>query len=83
MICRSRLHAIGISGPEPVVRLPTGDPVLIKQYLDIGARTLLIPMVETQAQAAERVRATRYPPRVIRGVGAALARASRWSRRAE
>jgi 4-hydroxy-2-oxoheptanedioate aldolase len=36
-------------------------------------------MVETAAQAARIVAATRYPPRGIRGVGAALARASRWN----
>jgi 4-hydroxy-2-oxoheptanedioate aldolase len=35
--------------------------------------------VETGEQAARIVAATRYPPRGIRGVGAALARASRWN----
>ncbi|MFT4507154.1 4-hydroxy-2-oxoheptanedioate aldolase [Caballeronia sp. 15711] len=63
-----------------VVRPPVGDTVLIKQYLDLGAQTLLIPMVESAEQAAAIVRATRYPPRGIRGVGSALARSSRWNR---
>ena len=71
-----QLQAIAPTASHPVVRLPVGDVVLIKQALDIGAQTLLIPMVETAEQAAELVRATRYPPRGIRGVGAALARAS-------
>jgi 4-hydroxy-2-oxoheptanedioate aldolase len=53
--------------------------VLIKQLLDIGAQTLLVPMVDSAAQAAELVRAMRYPPSGIRGVGSALARASRWN----
>ena len=44
-----------------------------------GAQTLLIPMVESAEQAACIVAATRYPPAGIRGVGSALARASRWN----
>ncbi|OHD20470.1 MAG: hypothetical protein A2Y38_06750 [Spirochaetes bacterium GWB1_59_5] len=47
--------------------------------LDLGAQTLLVPMVDTGEQAAAVVvTATRYPPDGIRGVGAGLARASRW-----
>jgi 4-hydroxy-2-oxoheptanedioate aldolase len=64
----------------PVVRLPVGDPVLVKQFLDIGAGNLLVPMVDTAEQAPALVRATRYPPRGARGVGSALARASGWNR---
>lgn len=63
----------------PVVRLPMGEVWAIKQVLDIGAQTLLIPMVESAEQARELVRATRYPPHGIRGSGAALARASHFS----
>jgi 4-hydroxy-2-oxoheptanedioate aldolase len=66
-------------GPSaPVVRLPDGDPAKIKQALDIGAQTLLIPMVESAGQAELLVRATRYPPQGFRGVGSALARASQF-----
>jgi len=63
---------------QPVVRVPVGDTALIKQFLDIGAQTLLVPMVETAAQAAQLVQAMRYPPDGIRGMGSALARSSRW-----
>ncbi|QCO57783.1 2-keto-3-deoxy-L-rhamnonate aldolase (plasmid) [Pseudorhodobacter turbinis] len=67
-------------GPSaPIVRLPIGDPVMIKQALDIGAQTLLIPMVDSAEQATDLVRATRYPPEGVRGVGSALARASEFS----
>jgi 4-hydroxy-2-oxoheptanedioate aldolase len=76
----SQLQAIGGYDVEPVVRLPIGDSVLVKQYLDIGARSLLVPMVESGAQAEALVRATRYPPDGIRGVGSAIGRASRWNR---
>ncbi|BBZ77112.1 2,4-dihydroxyhept-2-ene-1,7-dioic acid aldolase [Mycolicibacterium anyangense] len=65
---------------EVVVRPPAGDAVYIKQLLDIGVQNLIIPMVDTPEQAAHVVAATRYPPRGIRGVGSALARASRWNR---
>lgn len=61
-----------------VVRVPTGNDVLIKQYLDLGAQTLLVPMVESAEQAAQIVQACRYPPAGIRGVGGS--RAGRWGR---
>ena len=76
----AQLQAVAAYPVEPVVRLPVGDTVLVKQMLDIGARTLLVPMIETAAQAAEMVRATRYPPDGVRGVGSAIGRASRWNR---
>lgn len=68
------------AGPSlPVVRLPDGNSTAIKQALDIGVQNLMIPMIETAEQAVAAVRATRYPPQGFRGVGSALARASRFS----
>ncbi len=64
---------------HPIVRPVHGSVELIKQYLDIGAQTLIIPMVESAEQARRMVAATRYPTRGIRGVGSAAARASRWN----
>ncbi|MCY7317471.1 MAG: HpcH/HpaI aldolase/citrate lyase family protein [Ramlibacter sp.] len=65
-----------------IARVPVGHghagTTLIKQYLDLGIQTLLVPMVDTPQQAAELVRAMRYPPSGIRGMGGA--RASRWGR---
>lgn len=61
---------------EPVIRLPVGETWMIKQVLDIGCQTVLVPMVDSAAQAQELARAMRYPPIGIRGVGSALARAS-------
>ena len=76
----SARHALpaGDTSAHAVVRLPTGDTTLIKQNLDLGAQTLLVPMVDTAEQAAQLVLGTRYPPEGIRGMGSALARASRW-----
>ena len=62
-----------------MVRLRDDDPARIKQILDAGAQSLLIPMIETAAQAEAAYRATRYPPQGFRGVGSSLARASRFS----
>jgi 4-hydroxy-2-oxoheptanedioate aldolase len=62
-----------------VIRPVIGDTALIKQVLDIGVQTLLVPMVESAEQARELVRAIHYPPNGVRGVGSALARASRWN----
>jgi len=79
---RSVLQQLQAIQPYPahgVVRTVSDDAAVLKQYLDIGAQTVLIPMVETADQAARAVAATRYAPRGIRGVGSALARASRWN----
>jgi 4-hydroxy-2-oxoheptanedioate aldolase len=65
---------------QVMVRPPVNDTALIKQYLDLGAQNLLIPMVNSAAEAEAAVAATRYPPHGVRGVGSALARASRWNR---
>lgn len=76
----SQLQAAAGQPSHAVVRLPVGETWMIKQALDIGAQTLLIPMVESRAQAEAAARACFYPPRGIRGVGASLARASNYNR---
>lgn len=67
---------------QPLARLPVGDAALVKQYLDLGVQTLLIPMVDTPEQAAGLVQACRYPQDDGKGGirGMAGARASRWGR---
>jgi len=75
----AQLQAVAPYPSQALIRPVIGDSALIKQLLDIGAQTLLVPMVESAAQALELVRAMRYPPQGIRGVGSALARASRWN----
>ncbi|MEZ5538017.1 MAG: 4-hydroxy-2-oxoheptanedioate aldolase [Thiolinea sp.] len=75
----AQLQAISGTPSHPVVRLADGNPTTIKQFLDIGAQSLLIPMVETAEQAQALVRAITYPPTGMRGVGTALARAARWN----
>lgn len=74
-----QLQAIAPYPSQPIIRPVVGDTALIKQVLDIGVQTLLVPMVESAEQARELVRAITYPPHGVRGVGSALARASRWN----
>jgi 4-hydroxy-2-oxoheptanedioate aldolase len=81
---RSTLEQLQVLAAYPdidvVVRPPVADPVLIKRLLDIGAQNIIVPMIDGPAEAAAAVGATRYPPAGVRGVGSALARASRWNR---
>lgn len=76
---QAQLRAIDNTPSHPIVRLVEGNTSLIKQVLDAGAQTLLIPMVETAEQAKQLVAAIHYPPKGVRGVGTALARAARWN----
>lgn len=76
----AQLYAMSAYPVSPVVRPPYGDTVLIKQYLDLGAQNLLIPMVDSADHAAELARAVEYPTTGVRGVGSALARSARWNR---
>lgn len=76
----------GYPGTHPIARVPLGHghvgEMLIKQYLDLGATTLLIPMVDTAEQARAVVQAARYPQDNGQGGirGMAGARASRFGR---
>lgn len=71
-----QLQAVAPFDVEPVARVPVGDPAIIKQYLDIGFSSLLVPMVESAEQAKHIVASTRFPPIGIRGVASATSRAS-------
>ncbi|WP_171027527.1 HpcH/HpaI aldolase/citrate lyase family protein [Pseudarthrobacter sp. NamE2] len=76
----AQLQAISAYPVHTMVRPPVNDTVVIKQYLDLGVQNLLLPMVNSVAEAEAAVAATRYPPQGVRGVGSALARAARWNR---
>ncbi|MDD7836242.1 MULTISPECIES: aldolase/citrate lyase family protein [Paenarthrobacter] len=75
-----QLHSVSGYPVQIMVRPPVNDPVVIKQYLDLGVQNLLVPMVNSAMEAEAAVAAVRYPPLGVRGVGSALARASRWNR---
>lgn len=77
----AQLRAIGPNS-QPVVRLRDTERSRIKQVLDLGAQSLLLPMIETAEQAHDAVHSVLYPPLGVRGVGSSLARASGYGRNA-
>jgi len=64
-------HIIATQGSDvtAIVRVPSHDPAIIKTVLDIGADGIIVPNVRNAAEAADAVRACRYPPQGIRGYG--------------
>ena len=76
---QTHLQAIAPYGVPALVRPAEGRTALLKQLLDVGAQTLLVPMVNTAQQARQLVRDVRYPPQGIRGLGTSMARAARWN----
>jgi 4-hydroxy-2-oxoheptanedioate aldolase len=76
---QNQLDAMLAGTTEPIVRPAWNDTVLIKRYLDIGARTLLIPYVQNAEEAKRAIAATRYPPQGVRGVSGCT-RANRYGR---
>lgn len=80
---RTTLHnmqAIQSHNVPTIVRIPSADPIKIKQLVDAGAQCILAPMIESADQAELIAKAMRYPPVGFRGVGTALARAAQWNR---
>jgi 4-hydroxy-2-oxoheptanedioate aldolase len=75
----AQVQAIG-SRTSVVVRPPVGEVRMIKQLLDLGVQTILVPMIESADHAAQMVKAMHYPPVGMRGVGATIARASDYGR---
>ncbi len=63
------LQAVCTTDTIPLVRIPCQDVVFIKRALDLGAYGLIVPQVESAAEAEAVVRATRYPPRGFRSWG--------------
>ncbi len=77
---RDQLQVITASPSHAVVRVPSVDVVAVKQVMDAGAQTILVPIVNTAADAAMMAGAMRYPPAGIRGNGAGVARVSGYGR---
>jgi len=64
----AQLQAMRGGTAEPVFRVPWNDMVIIKRSLDAGARTIIVPFVQSVEEARRAVAAARYPPRGVRGV---------------
>jgi 4-hydroxy-2-oxoheptanedioate aldolase len=78
-LVQNQLDAMLAGTAEPIVRPAWNDTVLIKRYLDIGSRTLLIPYVQNADEARRAAAAVRYPPHGVRGVSGCT-RANRYGR---
>ena len=76
----AQLQAIAGYDAAAAVRPHIGETHVIKQILDLGCQTLIVPMVESGEQAEMLVCSMRYPPHGIRGVGGAGARVTRFSK---
>src|SRR6187402_1576817 len=56
------IRAAQVTDMTAVIRVPSNDPIFLKRILEVGADSLMIPQIETAAEAKAAVRACRYPP---------------------
>jgi 2-dehydro-3-deoxyglucarate aldolase len=67
------IRTASLLGAAPLVRLSVNDPIQAKRVMDAGATGVIVPMVNSPAEAAAAVAAIHYPPTGKRGVGLARA----------
>ncbi|MEM9319550.1 MAG: aldolase/citrate lyase family protein [Pseudomonadota bacterium] len=79
----TQLRVLAGTKAEPIIRVPAAEAWMLKQVLDLGVQNVMVPMIETADQAQAVVRACRYPPDGIRGVGAMVARAGGYGARTD
>lgn len=70
------MQAMSATPASPIIRVPWNDPVMLKRALDIGVEGVMIPAVNSAAEAEAAVAACRYPPRGRRGAAYGLTRAA-------
>ena len=68
MTLLSQLQAVSAYDIVPFARAPWNDFVTIKRILDTGVQGLLVPYVNSAQEAAEAVKACKYPPEGFRGI---------------
>lgn len=67
------IRVIDLCGVTPLARVASNDATHIKRVMDAGAHGVIVPMVNSKAEAEQAVAAVYYPPRGRRGVGLARA----------
>lgn len=72
-LAQELVRVIDLAGNVPLVRVGDNDQNLIKRVMDAGAHGVIVPMVNSRAEAEKAVRAVKYPPVGNRGVGLARA----------
>lgn len=71
------IRAAAVSGIVPLLRVDRDDPNVVRKALEIGAGGILVPHINTAEEVEEVVRAAKFPPRGIRGIGS-LCFSARW-----
>lgn len=72
-IAQNLIRTIELSGCIPLVRVSENNRYLIKRVMDAGAHGVIVPMVNSKEDAEAAVKAVRFPPEGVRGVGLARA----------
>ena len=67
------IRVIDLKGVVPLVRVSSNNPEQIKRMMDAGAHGVIVPMVNSEKEAAAVVSAVKYPPKGHRSVGLARA----------
>jgi 4-hydroxy-2-oxoheptanedioate aldolase len=62
-------QAVSNTPAMPFTRVAGNDSILIQRVLDLGAYGIIVPYVQTVAEAEAAVRAAKYPPRGERSWG--------------
>jgi 2-keto-3-deoxy-L-rhamnonate aldolase RhmA len=63
------MQVLAATPAAPIIRVPWNEPVVVKQVLECSPMGVMFPQVNTADQAEAAVRAVRYPPQGIRGIG--------------
>ncbi len=74
----AHLQALSATQTSCLVRVPSHDPVYLKKVLDVGVEGVVVPAVQSAAEARAIVSACRYPPRGVRGSAIGQIRASNY-----
>lgn len=67
--CQELIRVIDLSGVIPFVRVGQNDKHQIKRVMDLGAKGVIVPMVNSEQEAKDAVEAVKYAPEGHRGVG--------------
>ncbi|SEB61802.1 HpcH/HpaI aldolase family protein [Nitratireductor aquibiodomus] len=79
----SLIRVVQAAGGQAVLRVPDSSDTTLKRALDRGAQSIIVPMVNSVAQAKAIARSCLYPPRGARGYAAPIVRGSLYGRKAD
>jgi 4-hydroxy-2-oxoheptanedioate aldolase len=72
LVTAQMFQAIELAGNVPIARVPWNEQGIIGKMLDAGAQGVIVPMVNTRAEAEAVVRSARYAPDGARSWGPML-----------